>query len=326
MKATQPDIFISYAHKNGEIAASLASQLDDLGLKVFLAERNLHPGEHWEPAIRIALRDAKLVLCLITPESKSSSWVHAEAGAAWVLEKPILPALRSVDPSELIEILRLPHGRRIETAEQVEGLLDDICKRFSIARLPIRFGSNEILNSNEGWNAALKIGAWSRDTEEHLIVGRGMHNYLLSSNHYSGQFTINAVIRFNDLHAVNRLDAVNAGIIIGWTTPRSVRRYFNLLMNEERMFLELIGDRGGDAYEDYQHIDDGIPFRLVEDATYAVTIAVNNRHLSATVRGPVDQWSYSVTLPESPIGRVGIRPWRSRIECERFDVHQQSSG
>ena len=75
-------IFISYAHKNGEIAASLASQLDDLGLKVFLAERNLNPGENWEPAIREALKSSKLVLCLITPESKTSGWVHAEAGAA----------------------------------------------------------------------------------------------------------------------------------------------------------------------------------------------------------------------------------------------------
>ena len=126
-------IFISYAHKNGEIAASLASQLDDLGLKVFLAERNLNPGENWEPAIREALKSSKLVLCLITPESKTSGWVHAEAGAAWVLEKPILPVFRLVEPGDLIEILRMPHGRKIETPEQIDTLLDDICKIFSMS-------------------------------------------------------------------------------------------------------------------------------------------------------------------------------------------------
>ena len=125
-------IFISYSQKNGEIAASLASQLDDLGIKVFLAERNLDVAKNWEPAIREALKNSKVVLCLITPESKTSGWVHAEAGAAWVLEKPILPVFRLVEPTEMIEILRMPHGRKIEKSEQIDALLNDICKMFSI--------------------------------------------------------------------------------------------------------------------------------------------------------------------------------------------------
>jgi hypothetical protein len=49
--------------------------LNDLGLRVFLAERNLNAGENWEPTIRNALNDSKLVLSLITPESKTSGFV-----------------------------------------------------------------------------------------------------------------------------------------------------------------------------------------------------------------------------------------------------------
>jgi TIR domain len=272
-------IFISYAQKNGEIAASLASQLDDLGLRVFLAERNLNASENWEPVVRDALKNSKLVLCLITPESKTSGWVHAEAGAAWILEKPLLPVFRLVDPGELIEILRMPHGRRIETSEQVSILLDDICKIFSVSRSDRSGSSNdgENFNSPQGWHNLLKIGPWSRRDDDETLVGRGMHNYLLSHGHYSQIISIDAVLRFVDLAPVNWLDAVNAGIVLGWTTPRGVRRYYNLLLNQERMFLELIGDRGGDAYSDFQRLDDGIPFSLTEGTTYAISVTITPR-------------------------------------------------
>jgi hypothetical protein len=315
-------IFISYAQKNGEIAASLASQLDDLGLRVFLAERNLNAGENWEPAVRYALKNSKLVLCLITPESKTSGWVHAEAGAAWVLEKPLLPAFRFVDPGELIEILRIPHGRRIETSEQINLLLEDICKIFAVSpgNRSGRLSDGENFNSSEGWHNLLKIGPWSRRDDDQTLVGRGMHNYLLSHGHYSQEISIDAVLRFVDLAPVNWLDAVNAGIVLGWTTPRGVRRYYNLLLNQERMFLELIGDRGGDAYSDFRHLDDGIPFSLTEGTTYAISVTVAERRLAARIVGPNDQWSYSAALPEDALGRVGLRPWRSRIECEKFVV------
>ncbi|WP_063198331.1 toll/interleukin-1 receptor domain-containing protein [Bradyrhizobium sp. AT1] len=315
-------VFISYAQKNGEIAASLASQLDDLGLRVFLAERNLNAGENWEPTIRSALKNSKLVLCLITPESKTSGWVHAEAGAAWVLEKPLLPVFRHVDPRELIDILRMPLGRRIETSAQIGILLDDICKMFSVSRCERSNGSqqSEEFTSPMGWQNLLKIGRWYRRDEDEALIGGGMHNYVLSHGHYSRGISIDAVLRFMDLAPVNRLDAVNAGIVFGWATPRGVRRYFNLLLNQERMFLELIGDRGGDAYLDFKHLDDGIQFSMEEGVTYSISITIADRRLATRVVGPYDQWSYSVALPEDPLGRVGLRPWRSRIECEKFEV------
>lgn len=191
-------VFISYAQKNGEIAASLATQLDDLGLKVFLAARNLNASENWEPAIREALKNSKLVLCLITPESKSSGWVHAEAGAAWILEKPILPVFRLIEPGDLIEILRAPLGRRIETPEQIDILLGDICGIFSIERpaLRVRSGASEEFTSRDTWSELLKIGPWLYHDEHRTISGRGMHNYLLSNAQYTREVSIEAVLRF----------------------------------------------------------------------------------------------------------------------------------
>jgi hypothetical protein len=120
--------------------------------------------------------------------------------------------------------------------------------------------------------------------------------------------------------APTRLQEHNLAQCSAWTTPRGVRRYYNLLLNQERMFLELVGGHGGDAYSDYQHLDDGIPFALMEGTTYAISVAIGERRLAARVMSPNGHWCYSAALPEDLLGRVGLRPWRSRVECEKFVI------
>ena len=51
-----------------------------------MADRSILAAAEWEPTLREALRSSKSVLLLMTPRSKASLWVAAEAGAAWVLQ------------------------------------------------------------------------------------------------------------------------------------------------------------------------------------------------------------------------------------------------
>lgn len=81
------DLFISYTQKDGEIAASLATRLHGAGINCFMADRSILAAAEWEPALRDAIRLSQRVLLLMTPRSKASLWVAAEAGAAWVLQK-----------------------------------------------------------------------------------------------------------------------------------------------------------------------------------------------------------------------------------------------
>ena len=60
-------IFISYAQEDGDNAASLASELRDIGIMPYLAQRDLNVGDNWEPAIREALKESKVMLCMVTP-------------------------------------------------------------------------------------------------------------------------------------------------------------------------------------------------------------------------------------------------------------------
>src|SRR4051812_42023737 len=112
------DIFISYSQRDGEIAASLASRFDDAGLKCFLADKSILAASEWDTVLRDAIRNAERILVLLTPRSKDSLWVAAEIGAAWVLGKPLIPALQFVEPQDLLEPVRKFQTRTIETPQQ----------------------------------------------------------------------------------------------------------------------------------------------------------------------------------------------------------------
>src|SRR5262249_51747902 len=119
-------IFISYSQKDGDIAASLATQLDEAGLRGFMADRNILVASEWEPELREALSASDYVLLIMTPRSKDSLWVAAEAGAAWVLEKKLIPTINLVEPEDLFEPLRKFQVRRIETREQIDTLVREL--------------------------------------------------------------------------------------------------------------------------------------------------------------------------------------------------------
>ncbi len=120
------DLFISYSHKDGGVARDLIAKLEKVGLKCFIAEQDIRAGELWEPRIRKALTKAKKVLLILTPRSKNSLWVAAEAGAAWVLEKELIAGLLFVESDNLFDTIRRHQARRIESQDQVDSLIAEL--------------------------------------------------------------------------------------------------------------------------------------------------------------------------------------------------------
>ena len=62
------------------------------------AEKDIAVATQWEHAIREALQASEYILLLLTPRSVDRHWVLLETGAAWALEKEIIPALVHVSP------------------------------------------------------------------------------------------------------------------------------------------------------------------------------------------------------------------------------------
>lgn len=76
-----PDIFISYSRADEPYALRMAEVLSGSGFDVWW-DNHLRSGEDWDQAIERALRNAKAVIVLWSPESVTSRWVRAEATVA----------------------------------------------------------------------------------------------------------------------------------------------------------------------------------------------------------------------------------------------------
>ena len=110
----QIKVFLSFAYADLAGARKIRNLLfHQLGLQVFLHE-DLSAGENWRPKLRKELEHADVFVALLTPTSVTDSWLLQETGAAWALEKPIVPIVTrrdvlnnfpmALDPHAMIEI------------------------------------------------------------------------------------------------------------------------------------------------------------------------------------------------------------------------------
>lgn len=127
------DLFLSYSHRDSAIAKHLGEELEAAGVHCFTAELDIGVGEVWEDKIRTTLQRVERVLLLITPNSKNSLWVAAEAGAAWALEKPLIAATMFVDALELIEPIKRHQARAIEAPAQLTALINELAPSRTFA-------------------------------------------------------------------------------------------------------------------------------------------------------------------------------------------------
>jgi hypothetical protein len=120
------DVFISYTAGDSAIADELRTELQQSGLKCFMAEKDIQVASEWQDSIRDALRNSKRILVLLTPRSVNRPWVLMETGAAWALGKPLIPALVHVAADDLFDPIRRHQARVIETTAQRKALVTEL--------------------------------------------------------------------------------------------------------------------------------------------------------------------------------------------------------
>jgi len=283
------DLFISYTQMDGEVAASLATRLHDASLKCFMADRSILAAAEWEPALRSAICSSKEVLLLMTPRSKKSLWVAAEAGVAWVLQKELVPVLMFVEPSEIFEPIRKFQARVAETPQQIDSLVSELAMSLSERRKssgPREYPFHEIFNAPHNWERLVKVGQWGFDSESGVIVGDGMYRYLLSNSEYGCRaFRIRVRMKFVELKPEGGINAVNAGIVLGWNATEKKPRYLHLMFTGTRLLLEQVGYSGGDEYYDFHHIDEGIGFSIKAGQMYEICLSADQNSIDVAIDG-----------------------------------------
>lgn len=155
-------IFISHANEDANLAEELKNDLERKGVRCFMAKKDIAGGARWEPGIREALMASKRILLLLTPNSKDRRWILLEIGAAWALEKDIVPALVQVSPSELEDPIRHYQARVIETSAQRNRLVEELAEELAAPT------TDSAHDEADGWNEFFRLGEalMESDTEE----------------------------------------------------------------------------------------------------------------------------------------------------------------
>jgi hypothetical protein len=75
-------VFISHAQADKLLAKRVADTLRASGLRVWLDEEQILPGDNWGDQVGQALRESDAMVVLVTPNSTSSSYLKHELGYA----------------------------------------------------------------------------------------------------------------------------------------------------------------------------------------------------------------------------------------------------
>jgi hypothetical protein len=122
------DVFISFNPADQPVVDALAARFDEAGVSHVAS-----PRDGREDA-RDGIASAALVLSVVSPTSVTDPWLLCEMGAAWALDRPILPALVDVEPAALPDIMAGYQSRSVASDSDRERLVGELGD-FLTARL-----------------------------------------------------------------------------------------------------------------------------------------------------------------------------------------------
>lgn len=113
-------VFISHSSKDRPVAQQLAHRLSQAGLRVWIPEDEILPGDNWAKLIGEALENSDVMVVLVTPHAFESGWLKEQIQYALTSEHyrgrliPVFLGQDSDIPSDMPWILRRMNPVRIE--------------------------------------------------------------------------------------------------------------------------------------------------------------------------------------------------------------------
>jgi hypothetical protein len=86
-------VFVSYASADSAFAADLAKELREAGVKVWIAEDSIDPGEVWSRKLAKELQSSGAVVLVVSPDSQVSDYVDKELHGARAFNIPVIPVI-----------------------------------------------------------------------------------------------------------------------------------------------------------------------------------------------------------------------------------------
>lgn len=120
-------VFLSHATADKWIARMLCKCIDQLGAVSFRDDRDIDGGDDIPERIRVAIRESREVLVLLSPKSLSRDWVRLELGAAWGWRKRIVILLHHLDADSMPDTFK---PRKAYQLNDVDQYLADLKERL----------------------------------------------------------------------------------------------------------------------------------------------------------------------------------------------------
>jgi hypothetical protein len=119
-------IFLAYARADRARANKLEKALTKQGFR-FSSDSQLVPGQNWELTIADNLREAAVILLLVSNAAQASTWVQREVEYASASGKPIVPLLIEGDP--LPALAHVQHADLRSTDKIPEALIEELRRK-----------------------------------------------------------------------------------------------------------------------------------------------------------------------------------------------------
>jgi hypothetical protein len=121
-------IFLSYAVADRVYAHKLRGLLSQRpNLHIFTTE-TLSAGEDWESKLKDEISQCDIFVVVLSPNSVNSKWVLHELGAAWAINKPIIPVVTHPEVFSRIPVtlskVQLVETNELEKPEVINQILE----------------------------------------------------------------------------------------------------------------------------------------------------------------------------------------------------------
>ncbi len=127
---SNPKIFVSYPGRDADWARSFAQALEHRGLRIWLDQFQVAPGDSVRDAVEAGLRESEIFVALLDPEHPFNPNLYFELGAAIGMGKRVV----AIVPRELKVAdfpLDLLHSRRYLIKDSPEATAEELAKALA---------------------------------------------------------------------------------------------------------------------------------------------------------------------------------------------------
>jgi hypothetical protein len=101
------DVFLSYSSSDESWVRRFAEALSASGVSAWFDAHAIRAGDRWQDEVEKALRQSRVLIMVLTPESVQRPWTFFELGAALADHKRIVPVLsEGVDVADIPALVR----------------------------------------------------------------------------------------------------------------------------------------------------------------------------------------------------------------------------